>query len=630
MPSLLQTGLSGLIAFQRTLSTTSHNIANAHTTGYTRQRTDLVPLEGQAFGNGYFGRGVGVSDVVQMRDKFVEQRLQDAITDSSRSDLFMKLSEQINNLLGQPDSGLAPALQEFFNGLHDVSTDPSSATMRQLLLSQSQTLVDRFQFLDGQLRSIMRNSNRELEIQVADVNAIAGDIARLNRDIVNAQGADGRNMPNDLIDQRSNRINELAAFVSVSVVAQDNGAINVFVGNGQQLVVNTTAQTLGTRADTMDSDLLQVTSTAGATTVQVSDQLNGGAMGALLDFRRDSLIPTRNELGRIAMVVGDSFNTQHRKGMDASGSAGIDFFTLPPPQIIADLNNVATATPTVTITDSASLLAADYRLDYDGATFTLTRSTDGASVSGPGPLSMDGLQVAIGGVAAAGDSFLIRPVARGAELFGLAIKDPDLVAAAVPVQSNARSGNLGNALAAQPAIQVATNPALRDNVDIIFNNPPTNFDVVDVATSTVIAAGVSYVNGQTFSYNGWSTSISGSPVGGDVFSIGDNTGGTADNRNALLLAGLQGTVTVAGNLNYGEAYSNLVGRVGIETRSAQLNSDARSVLLDSAMAARDEVSGVNLDEEAIDLTRYQQAYQAMAQVINTSNALFDTLITAIR
>jgi len=630
MPNILQTGLSGLLSFQRALATTSHNIANANTRGYTRQRTELMPLEGQSFGNGFVGRGVGILTVSQIRDQFVDLRLQSAITDSSRSELFLQFSERIDNLLGQHESGLAPALQEFFQALNGVSSDPSSTTARQLLFSQSQTLVDRFQYLDAQLQRVLHDSNRELVSQVADVNAIAVDIARLNRDIVSAQGASDGNTPNDLIDQRRTRINDLAALVSVTAVAQENGALNIFVGNGQPLVINATAQSLSTATDPLDMDLLQVATQAGATTVQISDQLNGGAIGGLLDFRRDALLGARNELGRIALVMADSFNAQHRKGMDVNGASGQDFFTLAPPQTFANQNNSGTATLAVTLTNTSALEAADYRLDYDGVTYTLTRSSDGVFVTGPGPLSMDGFQVSISAGAGAGDSFLIRPVIQGAQLLGLALGDPDLLATAAPVRAGARPGNLSEAETAQPVIVDETNPALRDRVDLVFQNPPTTFDVVDVATATVLAAGVAYSNGQTFSYNGWSASIAGSPVAGDVFRIEDNTGGSGDNRNALALAGLQVVATVAGNFSYEEAYSNLVGRVGITTRSAQFNAEARGTLLDAAMTARDEVSGVNLDEEAINLTRYQQAYQAMAQVINTSNSLFDTLLASLR
>ncbi len=630
MPNVLATGLTGLLTFQRSLATTSHNIANANTLGYSRQRTHLAAREGQSIGYAYFGRGVGVGGVTQIRDQFVEQRLQNAITDSARSDLFLRFSEQLNNLLGQSESGLAPAMQEFFGALHGVSSDPSSTTSRQLLISQSKTLVERFQFLDTQLENLLRDSNRELEIQVAEINAISSDIARYNQDISDAQGADAQVQPNDLLDHRTARINDLAALVSISAIAKSNGAVDVFIGNGQPLVLDSSARTLSTASDPLKQDFLQVTATAGSTTVQVSSQLNGGAIGALLDFRRDILLSARNELGRIAMVLADSFNAQHHKGMDANGAMGQDFFTVPPAQTFTSQNNTGVATVAVSITNSGSLEATEYSLDFDGANYTMTRSSDGTTVTGPGPLSMDGFQVSISAGAIAGDSFLLRPVGRGAQLLGLAITGPDAVAGAGPVRTGTQLGNLGNAGIEQPSILDETNPALRDAVDIIFQNPPNTFDVVDVATSAVLAAGVAYTSGQAISYNGWSTSINSTPEAGDTFRVEDNIGGTADSRNALKLAELQNALIVTGNLTYGNAYSNLVGQIGITTRTAQLNAGARESLLDSALVAREEVSGVNLDEEGIDLIRYQQAYQSMAQVVNASTKLFDTLISSIR
>ncbi len=626
MPSILNNSVSGLLTFKRSLATTSHNIANSATEGYSRQRAELAARPGQAYGYGYVGAGVQTVGIERVRDQFIETRLRDALTDDGRTRMYAELAGRLDNLLAGEQSGLAPALSAFFNAAQDVANDPSSATPRQLLLAEAATLVDRFHFMHAEIDGVRSEMNSRLQAMVADVNALSDDIARINRDVVTALGEAG-GPPNDLLDQRDQRINQLAALVGVRTVEQDNGALNVFTTSGQALVVNLTAQRWQTVPDPEDPSLLQVADAVGGI---VSDKLSGGELGGLLDFRREGLAQARNELGRVATVLADTVNAQHRLGMDADGALGGDLFTGPATTVLPASSNGGSATVTATVTASTALTTSDYRLDFDGASYTLTRLTDGASVSGAGPLAMDGLQVTIGPGAAAGDRFLVKPVAAGAGLISLALSDPDRVAAAGPVRGIAALANAGDGTQTQPAVVDITDPALLDRVDLVFNNPPTTFDVVDVGSGTTLAAGVAYTPGAAVSYNGWTTAIGGSPAAGDSFRIEANLGGTADNRNALALAGLQTSRLVEGKLSYEQAYSAMVGRAGSNARSAQFNAEAREQILTDARFARESVSGVNLDEEAADLMRYQEAYQAMAQMINTSNTLFETLLAAVR
>ena len=626
---MLNTSLSGLLTYQRALATTSHNISNATTPGYTRQRTQLQAVAPQAFGNGFFGRGVGVETVSQITNRFVELRLRDAITDDGRSATYERLSARLDDLLASREAGLAPGLEGFFNSVQNLSADPSSGASRELMLSEADTLVGRFQFLDGELNRLSLDLNGELRSMVAEVNALATDIANINDDIVTAISQGAGQVPNDLLDQRRERINNLAELVSVRVVEQENGAVNVFVGNGEPVVIGSTAFELTTTKDSLDPSLEQVARSRGSLVTSISDQITGGKLGALIDFRREVMPLVRNELGIVATVLAGTFNAQHIKGMDADGNLGGDFFTLPTPVVFADSFNSGTATVTTSFTDVTGLEASDYRLDYDGATFTLTRLSDGTATSGPGPLLMDGLQVAVGAGAVAGDSFLLRPVARGAELFDVAITDPDRIAASGPVRSSGDLANLGDAKMAHPQVDDATNPALLSTVAVVFNDPPSTYDVVDVVSSTTLIAGASYTEGSPISVNGWTTQITGDPVAGDRFVIESNIGGVGDNRNSLALAELQTSQLIGGRSTLEQGYGGLVATVGITSRQAQFNAQANEQLRADAQQRRDELSGVNLDEEAVDLTRYQRSYQAMAQAIETSNTVFASLLAAI-
>jgi len=625
MPSILNTSVSGLLSFQRALATTSHNIANAATPGYSRQRTELQAQPGQALADGHVGRGVGVQSVERVRDDFVELRLRDAITDDGRTRLYAEFAAQLDNLLAGEHSGLAPALSGFFDAVHDLANDPASTTSRELLLAEAATLVDRFRFMDARMQDVQGEANTRLGALVADVNALSDDIARLNAGIAVALGQGSP--PNDLMDQRNERINQLAALLGVTTVTQDNGAINVFTSSGQALVVDASAQRWGVAADPADPQLLQLSDAGGAI---ISERIAGGELGGLLDFRREAMALARNELGRIAVVLADTVNTQHRLGMDPGGNLGQDLFTLPAAAVSAHADNAGGAAVSVAITDSSQLTAADYRLSFDGVLFSLTRLTDGTSVSGAGPLSLDGMQVSIAAGAAAGDRYLVQPVAHGAQAIALAIADPGQIAAAAPVHGTPALANLGSGQLAQPVVSDVSDAALLDSVELVFNDPPGSFDLVDIGSGVTLAAGVAYSAGAAISVNGWSTAITGTPAAGDRFRVQANIGGIADNRNALALAELQGGAAIEGRLSYAQAYSTLVARAGTSARSAQFNAQAREQLLAEAVAARESISGVNLDEEAIDLTRYQQAYQAMTRMVETSNTLFDAILAAVR
>lgn len=630
MPNILSNSVSGLLAFQRSLAVTSHNISNANTEGYSRQRADLTSRIPQSFGNGYFGRGVQVAGVSRFHDDFLSLQLQNATSESQRLSTFHSFASRVDNLLADSQSGLAPSLQGFFNSVQDVANDPASIPARQVMLSEAEGLAERFQYLDGQLETMDLEVNGRLQGMVTSVNSLSANIADLNDSIVIAFGQSGGHPPNDLLDQRDQMINELAELVSVDVVPQEDHSLNVFIGNGERLVVGNQAQILKVTPDPDEPTQLQVGYDAGAATVIISDQLNGGEIGGTLDFRREVLNSARNELGRIAMVFADTVNAQQGQGTDLNGSLGVDLFSVSSPQVTVNSYNTGAAAVTASIQDSTALTASDYRLSYDGASYSLTRLSDNVSVSGAGPLTMDGFQVDITGAAASGDSFLINPVRKGAQDISVAIHDPAQIAAAAPIVGGVVTSNTGNGVIGPAEVIDISDPDLLDDVEIRFNNPSTDFDVVNLSDGTTVASGVAYTSGDNIEFNGWRVAISETPAAGDSFTLRRNADGVADNRNALQLAGLQTETLVGGSASYEEGYGALIGQVGTVTRQAEISNTAQAGILQQAQQARDSVSGVNLDEEAINLMRYQQAYQASAQVIATAESLFQTLLGAIQ
>jgi flagellar hook-associated protein 1 FlgK len=238
------------------------------------------------------------------------------------------------------------------------------------------------------------------------------------------------------------------------------------------------------------------------------------------------------------------------------------------------------------------------------------------------------LQLTAGSVASAtGDSFLVRPTVNGASGISLNITDPTKIAASSPIASNAPTANLGTGTITPATVTggLPLNANLQQPVTITFNNPPTTYNVTGTGTGN--PTNVAYTAGATISYNGWSTQISGAPSAGDTFTITQNTNATADGSNMLQLAALQTANTLVNSTtSYQGAYAQLIAQVGTQTSQLTVTSKAQTSMLSQATQAQQALSGVNLDEEAANLMRYQQAYQAAAKAMQIANTMFDTLL----
>ena len=632
MGNSLDIAVTGLRAFQTALATTSNNIANSTTPGYSRQEVDFTTLQPQGFGYGFVGTGTRVSNIQRIESEFLIEQLRNASTEAGRLDALSNLASRVDNLLADGDGSLAPSLQNFFNSVQDLAIDPSSSSARQVVLSAAESLVSRFSNIESQLNAIDSDIKVGIRENIQDLNAISSSIADLNRNIVEVQSINsGGQRPNDLLDQRDQLVLQLSEIVSVQTLEQDNGALNVFIGNGQSIVVGSSAQTLAAIADTSDASNTRIAYQSFGGNADITNSISGGRLSGLLEFKAEQLGSIRNELGRIATVLAGTFNEQHNVGQTLTGAIGTDFFSSGPVEVIGNTDNTGSASVTGTIADFTALTSSDYSLSYDGTNYTATRLDDGVTtVSAASSFTVDGVQISISAGANAGDRFIVRPTRLGASQLDVLITRTDDLAAASPVRTSAELSNLGDATINPPQVIDITNPDLMDTVEIRFNSPASTFDIFNVTDGVNIAAGVVYASGDDIDFNGIRVTIEGPVEDNDVFVIERNTSAVSDNTNAIALLGLQTADTVGGSSNYQETYGGLVGRVGTVTRQAELNSSAQNRLLEDSVQAKESVSGVNLDEEAVNLTKFQQAYQASAQVIAASDELFQTLLSVIR
>ncbi|HEY2418478.1 MAG TPA: flagellar hook-associated protein FlgK [Steroidobacteraceae bacterium] len=634
MGDMLSTGVSGLLAFQTALDTISNNISNVNTTGYSEETTNLVTNPATATNNGWIGNGVSVSDVTRSYSDFLDAQTRNATSSYNQFNTAAGLADSINNMFGDPTSGLSATLQSFSQAIQTMANSPSQSSARAAVLTQAQTVISQFQSYQANLSQLGGQVNTQVQSEASTINSLAQNIASLNQQIMAAQNNGSSQSPNSLLDQRNNLIDQLSQNVSVNTVQQSDGSLSVFIGSGQALVVGAQAGTLTTGPDQFNSGQLDLSLKTASGSVDITNQLSGGAIGGLLQFRSQMLLPGENALGQAAVTLTNLLNTQNQAGLDQNGNVGAALMAVGGPQALASSHNAGTASVTASISNLAALTTSNYYLTYDGSNWNMTDSASGAAVTpltastagGVTTLTGAGLTLSVSGTASAGDKFLVEPTGNAVNGLSLLTNDPSKIAAAGPLVTSATVGNTGSASIASATVP-NTSGYTRGNYTLSFTTP-TAYTVTD-ASGAPVSTGT-YTAGTPITFNGISVALAGAPAAGDSFAIDDNANGTGDNSNALKLAGiLNQNVLNGGAESLSGAVNSYVGTVGLLTSQVQNGATAQQSVMQSAQSAQQSLSGVNLDQEAANLVQYQQAYQAAAQVIAASNTLFNSLLTAI-
>ncbi len=557
---ILDTAVSGLNTLQRSLQTVSHNIANANTEGYSRQRVELGTNAAQRTGGGFVGKGVHITDIVRQYDEFTTRQLRSSQAAFNDSDQYYVMAQQVDNLMASPDTSVMPAMKQFFNAMNDVANDPTSIPARQTLLSEATNLTGRFSTMHSRLKELRAQLNQGISDAVQNINSYAKSIADLNKKISEqSSGANVGYKANDLLDQRDLLISKLSEVIDVSVVPGGNNVLNVFIGQGQPLVLSNGAMTVSVQQSPLDSEKLEIgvkDPSTGAFS-DITPQLSGGKLSGLIRFRDDLLMPAQQSLGQLAASFALEMNKQHAAGFDLDGNAGGDLFSgIGAVPVQASVGNTGSISVSFDNTATGLIDNSDYLLSVGaGPSYSLKRLSDNSVISLSNvagnlvatlPDTLPGISISIGTAPVAGDEFLIRPTYSAAEAISVAVTDPRKIAAASSLNS------------------------------------------------------------------------AGGPLPGD-------------NRNALALAALeQQKGMLNGTASFKGQFTQLITDVGNKTQSAKIGRSAQEVLLNNAKEQMSNISGVNLDEEAAELIKLQQAYQASARSIATTKTIFDTLINAVR
>lgn len=628
MADLLNTSISGLLAFQRALDVTSHNITNANTPGYSRQLPNFQTRTPQYLGGNWVGSGADVATVNRAYDNFLSGQARSASSAYNQSNTYATQAARISNLFGDSATGLSASMQKFVNSLQAVADSPNSLPARQTMLSQANSLVERLKSYDASLKSLDSQVNASISSEADTITSLARGIADLNKQIASGHAQSGQ-APNDLLDQRDRLLDELSKHVNVSVTKTDDNQMNVFIGNGQPLVVGADPARVVSTSDPYDPTRKRLAVQSSVGTIDITSSISGGSLGGLLGFRSEMLDPARNTIGKISVALADVMNDQHNAGMDLNGDMGGDFFEVGAVEVRAHANNTSGVSATVTRTGAGALTNFDYTLTNTAGGWTMRRS-DGASIAMTGtgttgdPFVAEGLSIVVSGTANVGESLQVRPTAGAVGAMRVLVTDPSEIAAAAPIAAQATAGNQGNATISPGEVLNPTNPALRTATTITFTSATTYTISGDPTVHT-------YTPGADIDANGWRVEINGTPATGDSFSVRDNSNGSGDNRNMLLLAGIMNEpVMNNGTSSVSQGIGQFVGDIGVKTNQAQVTAAAQKVVAEEADASMQAVSGVNLDEEAANLLRFQQAYMAISQMIRVADSCFQSVLDATR
>ncbi|CDZ78143.1 Flagellar hook-associated protein 1 [Legionella massiliensis] len=649
MAGLLNIASSSLNAFQRALAVTGNNIANSSNKAYTRQTAQFSPLPSQRYAGSFIGGGVNISAVRRHDDRFADSQVREALTTKSQYDTFYQQALQIDKLLSEKGTSVSTNLQTFFNALGQLNEAPDSLASRSLMLQQSQLLVDQFNSLQLRLDEYQRNNSAQISEAVAQINDISASLAEVNKQLTGAPGAP------ELLDMRDDLLRELSKYTNVTVVDQGDTGISVAIGNGQMLVMGSEYRLLGVNPNTSPQVGTEIYLVNGLGKIDLTNNLHSGMLGGLLEFE-DSVLGTASQiLGQMAIGLADEFNRQHTLGMDMNSQIGKNFFNdynqgnLQLSRSIPESGNTGTGVLSVAISNISQTQISDYELivtDTSTNQVRLIRQSDGQSTtlnwsSSPptppaGQLVLDGMTITVDNIAnlANDDRYMISPTRGAARDLKLSIQDPRELAFASPVRLTTPLSNTGEGRISLGDI-FNTGTPINKEYSIQFISP-TQYNLVNVTDSTTTGPFPFVPNTDNTimipdSVNpSYSVILSGIPNTGDSFTASYNTGGYGDNRNGLKLAALQQSQIFDGSTeSIFDKYSDLITGVGGVTYQAKTRSDAADILYQQAVDYRESKSGVNLDEEASNLLRFQQAYQAASRVMSVSNQIMDALFAAM-
>ena len=689
MADLLSIGTSGINIYRRSLATTGNNIANVDTEGYSRQTHETQQAIGPSEGTINLGTGVLSDSVRRAYDAYATSAYRNSTSLLQQQDTLYTYARKLEDILADQNMSMSSSIDRFFAAAQDLSVSPSSTSVRENLLNEAVAVIERFKSLSMQFDRLDDDSFVESKVRADELNSLSTQLARVNELMLGKSDAELQaNGLMDQRDKLLQDMSELATIkveelksgrVKVYLGSSTSGHLLVDEEKSKELLV--------TRIENNPEKLSYTVDPYGSP--KYLSSVPGGKLSGIDDFRNNSLKKARDELDGMALAFMNAINEVQISGLDAAGNEGRAMFGLANENarsagqlklLISDGDSIATGAPLminqngsasqlkltnwktsevslragelsindvlgygnssgsgspVSVTSSYVIpghYAKDLSLEFDGNVEIFTR--DGAHIFGSanqgalvstangfngGPATYDATYLNQTGIASYRDAISFSTDVTGVTTLNV---DGQIGEDLIVIVNGGASTMSGNWFAED---QNLTRAQLESELEITFTSA-SSYSLVDVTTSTVLATR-DYKSGDEIAINGWTAVLNNAPVSGDKFTVSKNTSPRGDNRNILSLLSLQNDRDVFdGRGNFSEVYADVVNDLGSVVVQSSIAKDAQLVLTDEAKQARDSVSAVALDEEAADLLRFQQAYQANAQIIQAANKIFDWIV----
>ncbi|OQW35787.1 MAG: hypothetical protein A4E19_16185 [Nitrospira sp. SG-bin1] len=669
LTSLFDIARSALSTSQQALAVTGNNVANVNTPGYSRQEavlTERPPLHGQP---GMVGAGVQATAIRRYTDQFVNRQLTTVEQNLGRLSVSREELFRLQNLFGDSSNhGIAARMNDFFRGLQDVSTNPGELAARSVLLANARQLASSMNQVSSDLAAARQSLNFQVQQTVTEINSLSKQIGELNNQIVTAE-VTGQNA-NDLRDQRELVLNELATRIDITTVESGTGALTVFAARGQVLVEGSTIRPLSAIEDPDNEGLFSVGyETGGTRPLSIDTLISNGRLRSLLDVRDTTVRDLEASFDRLSATIANAVNMIHRQGYGLDGSTGLDFFG---PAAVSTramtTNQGAAAINSGVITANSLLTFHDYEIRFSSASaYTIVDMTTGATVRGnytgtavaapspDNPLSIvtgmnDTLTVTVDGVASGTITM------GGAASPGLPYTSGAALAQEVQNKINADTTLQAAGKTVAVTYDTTTNRLL------ITSNDTTTASAVTVTGGTARAslgllsgtstsASGTYASPTTLTFDGLSVTLTGSAAAGDVFRVDSyshmardlevvltnpasiaasstRTGVPGNNTNVLSLVALQHRRFASlddGTLQ--DAYRSAAAELGVAAKMADREKEAKEMLKDQIETLRAQVSGVSIDEELVNLIKFQRGFEAASRLVRITDEMFQTLLS---
>lgn len=643
---LTRIGVSSLMAYQSALGVASENISNANEPFYSRRQV--------VFSENLAGHGVNVSDIRRIYDEQANRFVQTAGTDFAKASYYADQLKNFEPMLGDSTTNIGNFVGDALNALQDLSHDASSTMNRSVYLSKLDTVVKRFQNLSSQIGAMQSNSNSSLQVGLGEASQIINNISRLNQQIFSSSGID----ISGLLDQREAQMQQLGQYINFSSSVDSFGMVSLTMSNGLSLLSGDQPAHFTTTVDPSNPANLKIFVVNGPNTSDVTNQIANGKLAGIRDFKNNVLDQTQRALGRISLALAQSFNAQNKLGVDGNGALGGNIFndinsaTAQSSRVIANTKNAGSSVMSVNISNLNQLTTSDYTLVMGASnSYSLRRISDNAVVSSgtigsfPQAISADGFTINVSsGTFTAGDQYLITPTKDAVSGMSVVMADPAKLALGFPVDATSSTSNAGNGSISVKSIVDTSNSAfsvagqLSPPVQVKFLTA-TSYQLINANDLSVMEGPITYdpaVGANLFpspgGYDpGYRVSISGTVAAGDVFNIAYNSNGSADFRNGEVMTQLYKNATLqSGTLNFNQAYNLISYDISEKTQQAKIDFDSKNTINTQASARRDAISGVSVEEETLDLARFQQAYQSSAQILQTAKSVFEMIIGITR